>query len=219
MTEVSQRVLTLTDWYHGQAPYLINYFQSPLNEDLHGGSEPVPNATLINEAQNVHFPIVPGRMYLFHIINMGAFASQYLQFDQHDMTIVEVDGVYTKPYKVTQLFVAPAQRYSVLVTAKPSCSQNFAIVASMAVDMFDPGVTPSDLQNNVSLPSGDLVLAFLMVQGHRVAGVRLQEIATTTFHNDLPTIRRHCLRTVRHAALTRARDSSVRALLSITSTY
>src|SRR3954469_16118982 len=60
-------VLTLSDWYHDQAPYLINYFQSPLNVELHEGSEPVPNATLINEAQNVHFPITPGRSYLFRV--------------------------------------------------------------------------------------------------------------------------------------------------------
>lgn len=111
----------------------------------------MPNATLINEAQNVHFPILPGRTYLFRIINMGAFSGQYLQFDQHEMTVVEVDGVYTKPYKVSQLFIAPAQRYSVLVTSKSSCSQNFAIVASMDEDMFDPGVTRPDLMNNVSL--------------------------------------------------------------------
>jgi iron transport multicopper oxidase len=141
----------VTDWYHDQAPYLIEYFQSPLNEDLHGGSEPVPNATLINEAQNVHFPMETGRSYLFRIINMGAFSGQYLQFDQHDMTVVEIDGVYTKPHRVTQLFIAPAQRYSVIVKAKSSTKHNFAIVASMDEDMFDPGVTRPDLKNNVFL--------------------------------------------------------------------
>lgn len=142
-------ILTVSDWYHDQAPYLINYFQSPLNEDLHGGSEPVPNATLINEARNVHFSMTPGRSYLFRIINMGAFAAQYLQFDQHDMTIVEVDGVYTEPYKVSQLFLTVAQRYSVIVKAKPNARKNFAITASMNEGMFDDGVIPPNLNNNV----------------------------------------------------------------------
>lgn len=82
---------------------------------------------------------------------MGAFAGQYLQFDDHDMTVVEIDGVYTKPYTVTQLFISVAQRYSVIVKAKSSSKQNFAIVASMDEDMFDPGVVPSGLKNNVSL--------------------------------------------------------------------
>jgi iron transport multicopper oxidase len=141
--------LTVSDWYHEQAPYLLDYYQSPLNNNLHGGSEPVPNATLINEAQNVHFPITAGRSYLFHIINMGAFAAQYVQFDQHEMTVVEIDGVYTKPRQVSQVFLAAAQRYSVIVQAKPNSQQNFAIVASMDLAMFDPSVTPPNLNNNV----------------------------------------------------------------------
>ena len=81
---------------------------------------------------------------------MGVFAAQYLQFDQHDMTVVEIDGVYTKPTKVSQLFIAAAQRYSVIVKAKSNSKKNFAIVASMNLEMFDPGVTPPDLKNNVS---------------------------------------------------------------------
>jgi iron transport multicopper oxidase len=92
--------MTLSDIYHDQAPYLVNYFQAPVNVELHDGSEPVPNATLINESQNVRFSIKPNRSYLFRIINMGAFPTQYLQFDDHDMTVIEVDGVYTKPKKV-----------------------------------------------------------------------------------------------------------------------
>jgi iron transport multicopper oxidase len=100
---------------------------------------------LINEAQNVHFPIKPNKSYLFRIINMGGFAAQYLQFDQHDMDVVEVDGVYTKPHRVSQLFVAAAQRYSVIVKSKRNAKQNFAITASMNEDMFDEGVVPVDL--------------------------------------------------------------------------
>jgi iron transport multicopper oxidase len=82
---------------------------------------------------------------------MGAFAAQYLQFDQHDMTVVEIDGIYTEPHRVTQLFLAVAQRYSVIVKSKGDNNQNFAIVASMDDGMFDPGVTPENLNNNVSV--------------------------------------------------------------------
>lgn len=81
---------------------------------------------------------------------MGVFASQYLQFDQHQMTVVEVDGVYTQPYNVSQLFIPVAQRYSVIVKAKADNSQNYAIVSLMNTDMFNPTVTPANLQQNVS---------------------------------------------------------------------
>jgi iron transport multicopper oxidase len=118
---------------------------------LHGGSEPVPNATLINGGQNQQIGIEKKKTYLFRIINMGSFAAQYLQFDQHDMTVVEVDGVYTKPYKVTQLFMTVGQRYSVIVEAKSDSNHNYAIVTSMNEGMFDPGVTRPDLKNNVNI--------------------------------------------------------------------
>jgi iron transport multicopper oxidase len=127
--------LTLSDLYHAQAPGLINYYQSVNNANNNNGAEPVPNSILINEAQNVKFTIVPGKKYLFRIINMGAFTPQYLQFDQHDMTIVEIDGVYTQPYTVSQLFITVAQRYGVIITAKADNSQNFAIKASMSTAM------------------------------------------------------------------------------------
>jgi len=119
--------------------------------ELHDGSEPVPNATLINGGQNQKIDIQQGQTYLFRIINMGSFAAQYLQFDQHDMTVVEVDGVYTKPYKVSQLFITAGQRYSVIVNAKLNSNKNYAIVTSMNEGMFDPGVTRPDLKNNVNI--------------------------------------------------------------------
>lgn len=144
-------VLTLSDWYHDQGPPLIRYFQSSLNEVLHGGSEPVPNATLINESQNVKFHVKPGKDYLFRIINMGGFAAQYLQFDGHDMDVVEVDGVYTKPHRINQLFLTVAQRYSVIIKGKTHPTQNYGITASMNKDMFDDGVIPPALDNDVHI--------------------------------------------------------------------
>jgi iron transport multicopper oxidase len=146
-----ESILTLTDLYHDQAPLLINYYLSPDNENNYGGTEPVPNANLINEAENVKFSIIAGKTYLFHIINMGAYASQWLQFGGHNMTIVEVDGVYTQPYNVSQLFVAPAQRYSVLIHAKTTTTQNFVVVAQMETDMFDATKTPANQKTTVSL--------------------------------------------------------------------
>jgi iron transport multicopper oxidase len=148
--------MTISDLYHEEAPYLINYYQSPTNENLNGGAEPVPNAALINEAQNVSFNIAAGQTYLFRIINMGVFAPQWLQFDQHEMTVVEVDGVYTRPYNVSQLFITVAQRYSVIIQAKANNDQNFAIVASMDTNMFNQAVTPVNLQSNVSFSNFSL---------------------------------------------------------------
>jgi iron transport multicopper oxidase len=143
-------VLTLSDLYHDQAPSLINYYQSPDNENTYGGTEPVPDSILINEAQNVQVTIIPGKTYLFRIVNMGAMISQWLQFDQHSMMVVEMDGVYIQPYYTEQLFMTVAQRYSVIVTALPTAGENFAIVSAMMTDMFDQSKYPADMDTTVS---------------------------------------------------------------------
>jgi iron transport multicopper oxidase len=95
------------------------------------GAEPVPQAALFNDTQNLTVSIEPGKTYLFHIVNIGAFAGQYIWFEGHNMTIVEVDGVYTDGAEAQMIYVSAAQRYSVLVTTKNETTTNYAFVGSM----------------------------------------------------------------------------------------
>jgi iron transport multicopper oxidase len=69
-------------------------------------------------------------------------------FDQHNVTIVEVDGVYTKPHEVDSIYIATAQRYSVLLKTKSDNSTNYAITASM--DTSDFGSTRGYMVQNVT---------------------------------------------------------------------
>jgi iron transport multicopper oxidase len=158
--------LTLTDFYHKESPSLINYYQSSANYDATGGSEPLPDSALINEAQNVKIAIKPGKTNLFRVINMGAMAGQYLQFDGHNMTIVEVDGQYVQPYTVQQLFVAVAQRYAIIVESLVDASTNYAIVASMDTTMFGDSGTPANPTVGIlSISFSTIVLTMFKVSG------------------------------------------------------
>ncbi len=121
-------VLTLSDWYHDQMPPLIAAFMRYSNPT---GAEPVPDAALMNDTQNLKVVVQPGKTYLFRIINMAAFAAQYLWFEGHTMRIVEVDGIYTEPAEADTIYFTAAQRYSVLVTTKNEIGSNFAFVGSM----------------------------------------------------------------------------------------
>ena len=85
----------------------------------------------MNDTQNMTIPVEPGKTYMFRMINMGAFAGQYLWFEGHTMRIVEVDGIYTEPAEAETIYITTAQRYSVLVTMKNNTNSNFAIVSSM----------------------------------------------------------------------------------------
>lgn len=95
------------------------------------GAEPVPDAALFNDTQNLTTPVQPGKTYMFRIVNIGAFAGQYFWIEGHTMRIVEVDGVYTDAAEADMIYLTAAQRYSVLVTTKDDASTNFAYVASM----------------------------------------------------------------------------------------
>lgn len=95
------------------------------------GAEPVPNAALMNDTQNLTFQMSPGRRYMFRLINVGAFAAQYVWFEGHTMRVVEVDGVYTEPADAERIYMTAAQRYSVIITAKNDTASNYAFVGSM----------------------------------------------------------------------------------------
>ncbi|MCJ1285277.1 hypothetical protein MMC26_004617 [Xylographa opegraphella] len=127
-------VLTLSDWYHESMAVLVPSFINIANPS---GAEPIPDAALINDAQNVSLLVKPGKTYMIRIINMGAFVGQYLWFEDHSMSIIEVDGVYTEPAETEMLYLSAAQRYSVLLTTKNDTSSNFAFVGSMDQVMFD----------------------------------------------------------------------------------
>jgi iron transport multicopper oxidase len=121
-------VLTLADWYHQLPSSLFPGFASYKNPT---GAEPVPDAALMNDTQGLKIPIAPGKTYMFRVINMGAFAGQYFWIEGHNMSIIEVDGVYTEQASADLIYVAAAQRYSFLLTARNDTQANFAITGSM----------------------------------------------------------------------------------------
>ena len=125
----SEIVLAFSDWYHDIMTTLVSGFLSVTNPS---GAEPVPDSSLVNEKRDLGVAIEPGKTYLVRMINMGAFAAQYVWFEGHTMKIVEVDGIYTEPSEdVDMIYITAAQRYSVLITAKNSTDKNYAFVGSM----------------------------------------------------------------------------------------
>ncbi|KAF4637511.1 hypothetical protein G7Y89_g556 [Cudoniella acicularis] len=136
-------VISVSDWYHEQMQTLIPKFIYKGNPT---GAEPVPQATLMNDTQNLTISVEPGKTYLFRMVNLGAFAGQYIWFEGHNMTIIEVDGVYTETAEAEMIYIGAAQRCSFLITTKNETTTNYAFVASMDTSLFD--ITPSTLNWN-----------------------------------------------------------------------
>ena len=129
----TELVMSVSDWYHDQMHDLRGRFIGKTNPT---GAEPVPNSALLNDTQNLNVPVQPGKTYLFRMVNMGAFAGQHVWFEGHNMTVVEVDGVYTHPSETSMIYLSAAQRCSFLITARNDGSANFPIVASMDTVRF-----------------------------------------------------------------------------------
>ena len=85
---------------------------------------------------------------MVRIINVSNFAAFLVKFDQHEMTIIEVDGVYTVAQKTDLIYLSDAQRMSVLITAKPNANKNYAFVGAMDPSMFDS--VPPNLNLNAT---------------------------------------------------------------------
>ncbi|KAL2443877.1 Iron transport multicopper oxidase fetC [Exophiala dermatitidis] len=148
--------ITLSDWYHELSEDIAPDFLSLYNPT---GAEPVPNNFLFNDTLNASIPVEPGKTYLFRLINTGAFTSQYFYIEDHTFQIVEVDGVYTEPKEADTLYIAVAQRYSILVTMKNSTERNYGIVTIADQVLFD--TIPSNLalnQTNWLLYNSDAAL-------------------------------------------------------------
>lgn len=124
-------MLSVSDWYHDQMPGLLAGFIAKSNPT---GAEPVPQAVLLNDTQSIDMPIDAGKTYLVRVVNVGAFAGQYLWFEGHNMTVVEVDGVYTQPQTTSMLYLTAAQRCSFLLVGRNDTNAtNYALVASMDI--------------------------------------------------------------------------------------
>ncbi|KAJ5587200.1 Iron transport multicopper oxidase fetC [Penicillium hispanicum] len=133
--------VTVSDWYHE----LVEDFHwiSPDNPD---GDEPIPNSFLFNDTMNSSIAVQPGKTYLLRLLNVGAFVGQYFYIEDHNFTIVEIDGVYTEPTEASLLYIAVAQRYSILVTTKVLTEKNYPIVTVADSSLLDS--IPASLQLN-----------------------------------------------------------------------
>ncbi|CAK7203283.1 hypothetical protein SEUCBS139899_006014 [Sporothrix eucalyptigena] len=145
-------VMSLSDWYHDQMPNLMTGFIAKSNPT---GAEPVPQSVLLNDTTSIDIPVENSRYenhtYLVRVVNVGAFAGQYLWFEGHNMTVVEVDGVYTQPQTASMLYLTAGQRCSFLLTGRNDSAadvNNYPFVTSMDITMFD--TVPPDLKYNAT---------------------------------------------------------------------
>jgi len=101
-----------------------------------GMHEPIPDANLLNDTVNTQVMVQPDTTYLIRLVNVGAIVGQYFWIRDHEMVIVEVDGVYTQQAAKEMIYLGAGQRCSFLVKTKTETSKNYPIVASLDAASF-----------------------------------------------------------------------------------
>jgi iron transport multicopper oxidase len=129
-------VLSLSDWYHAQSPAIVKAFQSPPQGPP---QTPSPDSIIMNDGVFSSYKMIPGHTYLFHIVNMGAFPSFFLNFANAGFSVVGVDGITTHNTSTpaNTLYVGAAQRYRVLVVAPKNPTTQGAFTAVVDTTMFE----------------------------------------------------------------------------------
>lgn len=140
-----EMVFALGEWYDRTVAKLTADFLNLYNPT---GAEPIPQNLIINNTRNLTWSVEPDTTYLLRIANYGGFVSQYFWLEDHNMTVVQVDGVYTKPNVTDRLYITVGQRFSVLVHTKNTTDQNYAIMQKIDDTMLD--VIPNSLQLNAT---------------------------------------------------------------------
>ena len=169
VTWTEEYTLIVSDWYNDQHSDLLDEF---LNWKNPTGAEPVPDSALIYLLRNdTYYPsaqaindgsgtnnntVIPfeaGNYYKVRVVSMAAFSMFFINFDQHDVWVIEVDGVEIEPYKLTEddqmnfITISVAQRYSLLVKAQDSNDKQYALSVIQSQDMYDT-VPPELIVNN-----------------------------------------------------------------------
>eukprot|EP00249_Psilotum_nudum_P034482 c53583_g1_i1 orf=426-2087(+) len=68
---------------------------------------------------------VPGKTYLLRMINAGINVESVFEITNHELTVVAVDGSYTRPFKISTLVLTPGQTADVLFTADQESRQYY----------------------------------------------------------------------------------------------
>ncbi|RVX74447.1 hypothetical protein B0A52_01573 [Exophiala mesophila] len=138
-------VLSVSDWYHQEVSEITKNFLSVTNPT---GAEPVPQSALLNDTLDLQIPVEPNTSYFLRLVNVAAFAGQYIWVEGHSLTIIELDGIYHKPKEVEMVYLTPGQRVGAILTTKGDRSRNYAITTAMDTELFD--LMPEDLKANAT---------------------------------------------------------------------
>ncbi|XP_010907627.1 laccase-22 [Elaeis guineensis] len=132
-----EEVIILGEWWKADTEAVIN-------QALKTGLAPnVSDAHIINghpgpmsdcpTSKGFQLEVKSGETYMLRIINAALNEELFFKVAGHQMTVVEVDASYTKPYKTDTILITPGQTTNVLLTADREAGR-YLVTASTFMD-------------------------------------------------------------------------------------
>lgn len=108
-----------------------------------------------SKPETLRFPIVPGETVQLRLINAALNQELFFTVANHQLTVVEVDSAYTKPFTTNVVMLGPGQTTNVLITAnqRPGHYYMAARAYNSANAAFDNTTTTAILEY-ANAPSG-----------------------------------------------------------------
>ncbi|KAJ1850104.1 ferroxidase fet3 [Coemansia sp. RSA 2611] len=137
-------LISLEDWYPTESGTKMAEVTAP------GSTGPPPPTFpygLINGYNgNNSMPIrfVPGKRYRIRVLSMSTTEWWKFSIPGHKLEVIEADGIMSEPHIVDGLDLAPAQRYSAIVTALDTDEFNYIYNCTLYADFvpWTPGMNP-----------------------------------------------------------------------------
>ncbi|XP_047307923.1 laccase-4-like isoform X3 [Impatiens glandulifera] len=130
-------VVVLGEWWKSDVEAVIN-------EAIKSGLAPnVSDAHTINghpgplskcsSQEGFKLSVEVGKTYMLRIINAALNEELFFKIAGHQLTVVEVDATYVKPFKTDTIVIAPGQTTNVLISANQG-SGKYMVIASPFMD-------------------------------------------------------------------------------------
>lgn len=136
-----EAVVVLAEWWKSDTEAVINEALksglAPNVSDSHViNGHPGPLSTCASKASSqggYNLQVENGKTYMLRIINAALNEELFFKVAGHQLTVVEVDACYTKPFKTNTILIAPGQTTNVLITADQG-SGKYLVAASPFMD-------------------------------------------------------------------------------------
>ncbi|KAK3445118.1 hypothetical protein EUGRSUZ_B02795 [Eucalyptus grandis] len=130
-------VVVLGEWWKSDTEAVINQAiksgLAPNVSDAHMiNGHPGPSSNCPSQG-GFTLPVESGKKYMLRIINAALNEELFFKIAGHQLTIVEVDATYVKPFKTDTIVIAPGQTTNALISTDQS-SGKYMVAASPFMD-------------------------------------------------------------------------------------